>query len=330
MALWIESHTILIRLRKLKELAKELRLRPAHLMGHLHALWHAALEQSEDGDLSHWSDETIADYSDYPGDAPQYVRLLQKHGWLDGKILHDWLDYAGRYLESKYRVSNPDRLRKIWAKFGREFTKTAYSKNTEGWTATRIKVLERDLHTCQYCGVKDVPFEIDHILPVAKGGTNDIKNLATACKSCNRSKGARIKTVLRQSEDDPPYLTLPYPTKPNPTKPNKGLERSDRTIVAVAPKLELVQARPKNGNGNNLSRPDNQTHEILDRVVEFADDEHSRAFYQKALNVLGPGLLEEAMGEVKMREGTGELTGRRARAKYLGAVLIDWMENRGL
>jgi hypothetical protein len=91
-----------------------------------------------------------------------------------------------------------------------------------------------------------------------------------------------------------------------------------------------VQARPKNGNGNNLSPPDHQTHEILDRVVKFADDEHSRAFYQKALNVLGPGLLEEAMGEVKMREGTGELTGRRARAKYLGAVLIDWMENRGL
>lgn len=123
--------------------------------------------------------------------------------------------------------------------------------------------------------------------------------------------------------------TVPDRTLPK-NRENKGLERSDRTIVAVAPRLELVQARQKNGNGNNLSPPDNQPHELLDRVVEFADDEHSRAFYQKALNVLGPGLLEEAMGEVKMREGTGELTGRRARAKYLGAVLIDWMENRGL
>jgi len=113
---WTESHTVLIRHRKLVELAAALRIRPSYAIGHLHALWHVALEQQEDGDLSAWSDEFIAIASDYPGDAPQYVRLLQKHRWLDGKLIHDWLDYAGRYLEFKYRTRNPKKLDEIKAK----------------------------------------------------------------------------------------------------------------------------------------------------------------------------------------------------------------------
>jgi len=113
---WIESHTVLLRHRKLIELSKDLRLKPVYVMGHLHALWHAALEQQEDGDLSSWSDELIAELASYPGDAPQFVRLLQQHKWLDGKIIHDWLDCAGKYLHSKYRNSNPRKLKDIYKK----------------------------------------------------------------------------------------------------------------------------------------------------------------------------------------------------------------------
>lgn len=118
---WIESHTVLIRHRKLKEFTRALRLRPAHGMGHLHALWHAALEQQEDGDLIGWSDEFIAESADYPGDALQFVQLLQKTGWLDGKLLHDWLDYAGMFLIKKYSTSNRGRLVEIWKKHGRVY-----------------------------------------------------------------------------------------------------------------------------------------------------------------------------------------------------------------
>lgn len=110
---WIESHTVLLRHRKLIELAKDLRIKPVYALGHLHALWHAALEQQEDGDLSSWSDELIAELSGFDGSAPQYVSLLQLHGWLDGKVLHDWLDYAGKYLTAKYRTANPKKLRQI-------------------------------------------------------------------------------------------------------------------------------------------------------------------------------------------------------------------------
>lgn len=59
----------------------------------------------------------------------------------------------------------------------------------------RFEVLKRDCFRCQYCGRSaddpDVKLEIDHIVPVAKGGDNSIMNLITSCQDCNRGKGAR-------------------------------------------------------------------------------------------------------------------------------------------
>jgi 5-methylcytosine-specific restriction endonuclease McrA len=33
---------------------------------------------------------------------------------------------------------------------------------------------------------------IDHIIPVSRGGTNDVDNLRLLCRSCNSKKGARL------------------------------------------------------------------------------------------------------------------------------------------
>lgn len=74
---------------------------------------------------------------------------------------------------------------------------------------TRFEVFKRDKFTCQYCGrsAPDVILEVDHIDPVANGGSNDVLNLVTACSECNRGKGARtldddavVKAQRRQLE----------------------------------------------------------------------------------------------------------------------------------
>ncbi len=58
---------------------------------------------------------------------------------------------------------------------------------------TRFEVFKRDSFTCQYCGAKapEVVLHVDHIEPVAAGGSNDILNLITACAACNGGKAAR-------------------------------------------------------------------------------------------------------------------------------------------
>jgi len=53
-------------------------------------------------------------------------------------------------------------------------------------------IFKRDNFKCQYCGrsqQEGAVLEIDHIIPKSKGGTDDIDNLITSCRECNRGKG---------------------------------------------------------------------------------------------------------------------------------------------
>lgn len=60
--------------------------------------------------------------------------------------------------------------------------------STREWRKTRARILKAS-PTCAYCG--EPATEIDHLVPVAKGGTDHLDNLVSACRSCNRSKGSR-------------------------------------------------------------------------------------------------------------------------------------------
>ena len=56
---------------------------------------------------------------------------------------------------------------------------------------TRRNLFQRDHHTCQYCGARDQPLSIDHVVPRSRGGTDTWENVTTACLSCNVRKGNR-------------------------------------------------------------------------------------------------------------------------------------------
>lgn len=58
--------------------------------------------------------------------------------------------------------------------------------------STRRRIFARDNETCVYCGcaLTLATLQIDHVVPVSRGGDNRDGNLASACRSCNLSKGA--------------------------------------------------------------------------------------------------------------------------------------------
>ena len=61
----------------------------------------------------------------------------------------------------------------------------------------RHMIIERDEYTCQQCGNStfqepNLLLEVDHIIPVSKGGITTEDNLQTLCWKCNRRKGAKI------------------------------------------------------------------------------------------------------------------------------------------
>lgn len=97
----------------------------------------------------------------------QYIYSLDNIGV--GKIIH--------YMQDKVT--------------GKEFNKKQRSLMTD---KLRKEILERDNYTCKKCGnstydEKNLLLEVDHIIPVSKGGKTVPENLQTLCWKCNRSKG---------------------------------------------------------------------------------------------------------------------------------------------
>ncbi len=86
-----------------------------------------------------------------------------------------------RSVSFEFRVPDIIRLRRF---SGRQNRKVRF---------TRRNILERDDHTCQYCG-EHLPareLTLDHVIPRSRGGGSTWRNLVVACFRCNDRKGSR-------------------------------------------------------------------------------------------------------------------------------------------
>lgn len=63
--------------------------------------------------------------------------------------------------------------------------------------AVREYVMKRDRRQCQKCG-SNADLAVDHIVPLSKGGANDMSNFQVLCRRCNSKKGANIPANARQ------------------------------------------------------------------------------------------------------------------------------------
>lgn len=57
----------------------------------------------------------------------------------------------------------------------------------------RFAIYARDGYRCRKCGRKTDDLEIDHIIPIAKGGKTVYDNLQTLCRRCNKRKGSGLE-----------------------------------------------------------------------------------------------------------------------------------------
>jgi len=104
-------------------------------------------------------------------------------------------DYIGKEISEKLKekVNKGKKIRKKLLKKEKEIKRILYQiREIErpGTNYNRFKILKRDDFTCQYCGKKapDVELEVDHVIPVSKGGKDKPSNLKTVCIRCNREK----------------------------------------------------------------------------------------------------------------------------------------------
>jgi 5-methylcytosine-specific restriction endonuclease McrA len=120
------------------------------------------------------------------------VNDLEKHPELItelGRFKDKFINWA-----AKERVSYEADIHEEFNDFIEKVIKSRlYNSDVKLWKKISLEVFERDKFTCAYCGKTGGKIEVDHIVPISKGGSNHLSNLVTACVKCNRQK--KDKTI---------------------------------------------------------------------------------------------------------------------------------------
>jgi 5-methylcytosine-specific restriction endonuclease McrA len=97
---------------------------------------------------------------------------------------------------------------------------------------------------CTYCSVENVPLQVEHIHPKAKGGSNRISNLCLACEKCNLKKGTHnIEQFLAKKPD------LLNRIKAQAKRPLKDAAAVNSTRWALFNRLEETGLPVSTGSG---------------------------------------------------------------------------------
>lgn len=157
----------------------------------------------------------------------------------------------------------------------------------------RMEVFKRDKFTCQYCGrmSPDVILEVDHIKPVAEGGTNDILNLITSCRDCNRGKGKRRL-------DDDVELRKQQEQLKDLAERKEQLEMmvkwKDELLSLEDKKVDMFEGFIKKHYGKSISLHDQGRQNIKKWLKQYPLDLIIDAFVE-AMNSLGNDTTNEAL-----------------------------------
>ena len=159
--------------------------------------------------------KTFGLYSDIPGNLKEEKLLKYEEIMFDEKIQRITPIYMIKVKLIDTNLNGYQKTSKIKI-FGEDIVKNLINElnkrngtfylNKEIWNAIcrvergrvsnkmRFYILERDHYRCRCCGrsQNEVDLEIDHIVPIAKGGKSTSDNLQTLCTECNKRKGTTI------------------------------------------------------------------------------------------------------------------------------------------
>jgi len=125
---------------------------------------------------------------------PRFLNRIRPKGWLAPSLMHR-VQTVHTWVEKLRRYAPVNAIAQELVKFDTQAMDTPeisgqeYQQGTLAGYEVREYLLEKWGRKCAYCGTKDTPLEIDHIVAKSRGGSNRISNLCLACHECNQKKG---------------------------------------------------------------------------------------------------------------------------------------------
>ncbi|MBW4671479.1 MAG: HNH endonuclease [Cyanomargarita calcarea GSE-NOS-MK-12-04C] len=135
---------------------------------------------------------------------PRFLNRTRPQGWL-APSLQSRVNNIKTWVEKLRKVALIQAISQELVRFDMQLMRNPdiqgkeYQQGTLAGYETREFLLSKWNRQCVYCGIKDVPLQIEHIHPRAKGGSNSITNLTLSCEKCNTKKGIKdIKDFLKK------------------------------------------------------------------------------------------------------------------------------------
>jgi len=125
---------------------------------------------------------------------PRFLNRTKKAGWLPPSLMSR-VDNIVNFVKKLTTLSVINGIAVETVRFDTqklinpEISGVQYQQGTLQGYEIREYLLEKWQRQCAYCQKKELPLEIDHLIPRSKGGSNRVSNLTLACHTCNQKKG---------------------------------------------------------------------------------------------------------------------------------------------
>lgn len=128
---------------------------------------------------------------------PRFSNRTRPKGWLPPSLesrVANTLTWVRRLMRSCPITAISQELVKFDLQLiqNPEIAGVQHQQGTLAGYEVREYLLEKWERACAYCGAKEVPLEVEHVLCQSRGGTHRVSNLTLACKPCNQKKGNRL------------------------------------------------------------------------------------------------------------------------------------------
>jgi 5-methylcytosine-specific restriction endonuclease McrA len=139
--------------------------------------------------------------------SPRFDNRRKSEGWLAPSLQHrvdTVLATVGRLRASAPITSIVQELVRFDMQLmdNPEISGVEYQQGTLAGCEVREYLLAKWGRKCAYCDAENVPLNIDHVHPKAKGGSNRVSNLVLACVDCNKTKDDRFVEDFLSHDND--------------------------------------------------------------------------------------------------------------------------------